>query len=58
MNLAKSSVAKIGIDRQRLCELDDGFGCKVEELLVKYLGHSLGGNPKSTSFWDPVVERV
>lgn len=57
VNLAKSSMAGIGIDRQ-LCELTEGFGCKVEEWPLKYLGLSLGGNPKSTSFWDLVMERV
>ncbi|RVW91546.1 hypothetical protein CK203_046140 [Vitis vinifera] len=40
---------------QGLAELLD---CKASGWPILYLGLPLGGNPKSGSFWDPVIERI
>lgn len=34
------------------------IGCSLGDWPLKYLGLFLGGRPKSTTFWDPVVEKV
>ncbi|KAL5543164.1 hypothetical protein UlMin_010874 [Ulmus minor] len=33
-------------------------GCEKGSWPMKYLGLPLGGNPNSTEFWNPVVEKV
>ncbi|RVW44240.1 Transposon TX1 uncharacterized 149 kDa protein [Vitis vinifera] len=47
--------ASRGIILHRLAELLD---CKASGWPILYLGLPLGGNPKSSSFWDLVIERI
>ncbi|RVX11275.1 LINE-1 retrotransposable element ORF2 protein [Vitis vinifera] len=39
----------------RLAEMLD---CKASGWPILYLGLPLGGNPKASGFWDPVIERI
>ena len=32
--------------------------CKASDWPILYLGLPLGGNPKASGFWDPVIERI
>lgn len=45
-------------DPLSLSAFEGSFGCTVQQWPLKYLGMPLGGNPRSISFWDLVVERV
>ena len=38
--------------------LADSVGCEVGAWPINYLGLPLGGNPRSRSFWDPVISKV
>lgn len=46
------------MEEGRVRRMADMVGCSMGTLLVKYLGLSVGGNPRSKSFWSMVIERV
>ena len=58
INLSKSGLASINIDSQDLSNTTFLAGCQILEWPLVYLGVSLGGNTKSISFWDPIVEKI
>ena len=58
INLSKSSLAGINIDSQELSYTTSLVGCQILEWPLVYLSVPLGGNPRSVSFWDPVVEKI
>lgn len=58
INYDKCEMISIRTDSSLLGDLDYCFGCKVGQLLLKYLGLPLClGVPKS-KLWDPMVERI
>lgn len=57
VNWEKSSVPGIHVEDSHLDSIATLMGCKVEKLLLKYLGMPLGDSPRLESFWDPVVEK-
>jgi len=53
VNLGKSDLVGVNLGQEEGTELANLVGCRHEELPIKYLGLPLGGNPKTTSFWNP-----
>ncbi|XP_016206095.1 uncharacterized protein LOC107646423 [Arachis ipaensis] len=58
INFDKSSLIPVNYDKQwvqRICRL---WGCKEGTLPVKYLGISLGANPRLVNTWKPIIDEV
>ncbi|XP_057761477.1 uncharacterized protein LOC130981788 [Arachis stenosperma] len=58
INFEKSSFIQVNSDRhwsRKMCQL---LGCKEESLPVRYLGISLGANPRLVKTWKPVIDKV
>ncbi|XP_016199813.1 uncharacterized protein LOC107640826 [Arachis ipaensis] len=58
INFDKSSLIPVNCDEQwvqRMCSL---LGCKGDTLPVKYLGISLGANPRLVKTWKPIIDKV
>ncbi|XP_072076830.1 uncharacterized protein [Arachis hypogaea] len=58
INFDKSSLIPINCEEQwiqRMCNL---LGCKGDTLPVKYLGISLGANPRLVKTWKPILDKV
>ncbi|RVW92839.1 LINE-1 retrotransposable element ORF2 protein [Vitis vinifera] len=58
VNLDKSNIYGINLGQDHLHRLAELLDCKASGWPILYLGLPLGGNPKSGSFWDPVIERI
>ena len=58
INNAKCSLVGINSNGSNVERLAEMLGCGVGSWPLKYLGLPLGGNPRSVSFWNPVVDRV
>ncbi|KAJ9693494.1 hypothetical protein PVL29_012324 [Vitis rotundifolia] len=58
VNLDKSNLYGISLDQNHLSRLAEMLDCKAASWPILYLGLPLGGNPKASGFWDPVVERI
>lgn len=57
INLEKSSMIIVSTD-SIINSLASKLGCKVESLLIKYLGLPLGATSRNASVWDEVVHRI
>ena len=57
VNAAKSEMVPIGEvnDVHALAEI---LGCRVDALLMTYLGMPLGASHKSPSIWNPILEKI
>ncbi|RVW35166.1 putative ribonuclease H protein [Vitis vinifera] len=58
VNLDKSNIYGINIEQNHLSRLAEMLDCKASGWPILYLGLPLGGNPKTSGFWDPVIERI
>ncbi|XP_058205583.1 uncharacterized protein LOC131319374 [Rhododendron vialii] len=58
INFSKSSLCGVKVGQQDITALAQVMGCKVEILLIKYLGLPLGVNPKRIKTWEPVLDRM
>ncbi|RVW80770.1 putative ribonuclease H protein [Vitis vinifera] len=58
ININKSTLCGINTSHDQISKLALMLGCTVSNWPLMYLGLPLGGNPKSISFWDPVIDRV
>ncbi|KAL5569671.1 hypothetical protein UlMin_026246, partial [Ulmus minor] len=58
INMNKSSLAGIHMEDEEVMALAVVVGCEKGSWPMKYLGLPLGGNPNSTEFWNPVIEKV
>ena len=58
VNLRKSIILGINTEVDLLHNSTILFGCEVGVWPIKYLGLPLGGNPRKTVFWEPVVNKV
>ena len=58
VNLDKSNLFGINLDQNHLSRLAKLLDCKASDWPILYLGLYLGGNPKTCSFWDSVIERI
>ncbi|XP_016172426.1 uncharacterized protein LOC107614807 [Arachis ipaensis] len=58
INFEKSSFIPVNSDQRwarKMCQL---LGCKEASLPVRYLGISLGANPRLVKTWKPVIDKV
>lgn len=58
INFEKSNLMGINCTSEENEELASFLGCTEESWPVCYLEMPLGGNPRSKTFWDPVVSKV
>ncbi|RVW89836.1 LINE-1 retrotransposable element ORF2 protein [Vitis vinifera] len=58
VNLDKSNIYDINLEQNHLSRLVEMLDCKASGWPILYLGLPLGGNPKASGFWDPVIERI
>ncbi|RVW43709.1 putative mitochondrial protein [Vitis vinifera] len=58
VNLDKSNIYGINLEQNHLSRLVEMLDCKASGWPILYLGLPLGGNPKTSGFWDPVIERI
>ena len=58
VNFGKSSVVGINMQQDQLQSRASLLDCGIESLSIKCLGLPLGGNPRSETFWNPVVEKI
>lgn len=58
VNLLKTCMVGIHVEEEELVTMVGIMGCQTGRWALQYLGMPLGGNPKSVSFWDLVVEKV
>jgi len=58
VNLHKSKLAGIKVGRNSLETYARSLNCGAMQIPFKYLGLQVGGNPRRTQFWDPVVDKV
>ncbi|RVX10571.1 putative ribonuclease H protein [Vitis vinifera] len=58
VNLDKSNIYGINLEQNHLSRLAEMLDCKASGWPILYLGLPLGGNPKTSDFWDPVIERI
>ena len=57
VNVGKSEIVPIG-EVNNLTALADIFSCRVGSLPMKYLGMPLGTSFKTTSIWNPILEKM
>ena len=58
INSEKNIISGINTRQELLSSLASVLDCRVSEWPLSYLGLPLGGNPKTISFWDPLVKRI
>ncbi|XP_016206261.1 uncharacterized protein LOC107646598 [Arachis ipaensis] len=58
INFDKSSLIPINCDAQWVHRMCCVLGCKEASLPVKYLGISLGANPRFVKTWKPIIDKV
>ncbi|BFG35264.1 hypothetical protein CerSpe_215380 [Prunus speciosa] len=58
INKGKSSLLGINFNMASLEDKAGRWGCEVGSWPMVYLGMPLGGNPKTISFWNPVLEKL
>jgi hypothetical protein len=57
VNLAKSEIVLVG-EVENLRVLADILCCQIGSLPMSYLGTPLGSSFKSTSIWNPIIEKM
>ena len=58
INLSKSTLSGINISNDQTTKPASLLDCVVSKWPLTYLGLPLGRNPNSSSFWEPVLDRV
>nr|XP_025647281.1 uncharacterized protein LOC112742257 [Arachis hypogaea] len=58
INFDKSSLIPINCDNQWVQRMCCVLGCKEASIPVKYLGISLGANPRLVKTWKPIIDKV
>lgn len=58
VNGNKSTISGINLSDPEIDAIVTSWNYKYDPFPISYLGAPLGGNPKNTCFWDPVVEAV
>ncbi|XP_072084417.1 uncharacterized protein [Arachis hypogaea] len=58
INFDKSSLIPINCNEQWVQHMCNLLGCKRDTLPVKYLGISLGANPRLVKTWKPIIDKV
>ena len=57
VNVAKSEIVPIG-EVNNVQALAEFLGCRIGALPMTYLGMPLGASHKSTSIWNPILEKI
>jgi len=58
VNFHKSQVWGIGINQYELQVYSKCLNCRKMRIPFKYLGMTIGRNPRRVSFWDPVIDKI
>ncbi|KAK3227716.1 hypothetical protein Dsin_007578 [Dipteronia sinensis] len=58
INFHKSCIVKVGKKGLSEGAWDEIFRCKKANLAITYLGLSLGANPCTKKFWDPMLQKI
>jgi len=58
VNFHKSKLVGIKVGRSSLETYARSLNCGLMQVPFKYLGLKVGGNPRRTQFWEPVVDKV
>ncbi|XP_057720056.1 uncharacterized protein LOC130934510 [Arachis stenosperma] len=58
INFDKSSLISINCEESWVQGMCGVLGCKAASLPVKYLGISLGANPRLVKTWKPIIDKV
>lgn len=58
LNISKTAVVGVNCSPTGVDSWTFVFGCKSDSLPFSYLGFPLGGNHKTASFWDPVLDKM
>ena len=58
VNVHKSVVRAVGIPQLDKCVYSKCLNCRQMDLPFKYLGITIGGNPRRIAFWDPIVDKI
>jgi len=58
VNFSKTKVGGLGLDESMLNVFSTTLNCKHMKIPFVYLGMPIGGNPRSTQFWQPMIEKV
>lgn len=57
VNWEKSAVRGINIQPKKVQQVASFMNCQIASFTFLYLGLPFGGNPRSTVFWSPIVEK-
>lgn len=58
VNFFKSKLMGIAVEGNTLSNFASSIHCRTSCVPFKYLGVMVGGNPRKTSFWDSVINKV
>jgi len=58
VNFHKSAVGAMGISQLDKCVYSKCLDYQQMELPFKYLGITIGSNPRRIAFWDPIVDKI
>jgi len=58
VNFHKSTVGVVSISELDLCVFSKCLNNRYMGLPFKYLGMPIGGNPRRSMFWNPVVDKI
>jgi len=58
VNFYKSKITGLQVEKSNLELYARTLNCDVMQIPFIYLGMQVGGNPRRTQFWEPVVEKV
>lgn len=58
VNLFKSSLIGINVERRVIQVFAETLNCKMMDMPFTYLGLSIGANPRSLVTWQPMIEKM
>ncbi|XP_058724457.1 uncharacterized mitochondrial protein AtMg01250-like [Vicia villosa] len=58
VNMWKSKLYGVGLDQYFLEAVSCFLCCKLDKIPFKFLGVTVGGNPRSVSFWNLIMENL
>lgn len=58
ISLQKSIISSINVDQPLIDEVISIWGYCYKALPTEYLGMPSGGNPRHTTFWNPIIKEI
>ena len=58
INFHKSAVGVVGISNLDMIFFSKCLNCRQMALPFKYLGVTIGGNPRRVVFWNPIIDKI